>query len=442
MTVRQGISQRTTQRLSLNAGLISSIRLLKSDASGLSRYLEEQAADNPYLVLERRGHSEWLPRWTDAFRQMSGGSPGPDVENIASAGPSLMAHVMAAVDAMRLTRREQTMAEGLADALEPSGWLGTPLPVIAAELRAPVAEVEAVLARMQQIEPVGLFARSLSECLVLQARDAGLLDPVLDAVLQRLDVLAAGDFGRLARTIGVSEAEITARLRVIRGFDPKPGARFAAFAAPIREPDLVVRKGPDGWSVALNRSALPDVRLSDLALGAAGQRAEARALVKLVEGRNVSLLKVGSAILKHQSAALDAGPHAVVAMSMADIATEVGLAQSTISRIVAGTAVDTPHGTWWLRALFSQAKGEGGATAAALRERLTRLVAQEDNTRPLSDAALAIALSLDGSEVARRTAAKYRSMLGIPPAHRRRRDISSREGAPPGRPRRSPAVGS
>jgi RNA polymerase sigma-54 factor len=421
MKPTQGISQRTTQRLSLNTGLLTSIRLLKSDASGLTRYLEEQAADNPHLVLERRGHSEWLPRWNDAFRRITIGGGDTDVEAVASAGPSLMAHVMDAVGALRLSAREQLIAEALADALEPSGWLGTPLAAIAFDTRASVAETEAVLMRLQKIEPCGLFARSLSECLMLQARDADVLDPVLEAILQRLDMLAKGDFGQLARAIGVSEADITARLRVIRGFDPKPGAGFAAFAAPIREPDLIVHRGGDGWSVSLNRSALPDVRLADMPRGTSGQRSEARSLVKLVEGRNATLLKVGGAILKHQTAALDEGPQAVVAMSMAEIAIEVGLAQSTVSRIVAGTAVDTPHGTWWLRALFSQAKGAGGATSAALRQSLAGLVAAEDDTSPLSDDALAAALSQDGTEVARRTVAKYRSMLGIPPAYRRRR---------------------
>jgi RNA polymerase sigma-54 factor len=226
----------------------------------------------------------------------------------------------------------------------------------------------------------------------------------------------------LARSIGVSEADVTARLRVIRSFDPKPGAQFSALAAPIREPDLVVQKGPDGWTVALNRSALPDLRLADLAKGSPGQRSEARNLIKMVEGRNASLLKVGAAILKHQASALDRGPQMLAAMTMADIATEVELAQSTVSRIVAGTAVDTPHGTWWLRALFSQAKSEGGHSSAALRERLSRLVASEDGARPLSDAALAAVLSSPGFDVARRTVAKYRSMLGIPPAHRRRKE--------------------
>ena len=420
MTSRQSISQNTSQRLTLHHGLMTSIRLLKTDASGLSRYLEEAAAENPHLVVERRGHSEWLPRWTDAFRRMGAGDG--EVDHIVGGGPSLMAHVMDAIEAMGLSPRHRAIADVLADALEPSGWIGRPLLEIAAEARASLPDTEAVLVRLQRIEPVGLFARSLAECLALQARDAGLLDATLAAILGKLDLLAQGDFGRLARSIGVSEADVASRLRVIRSFDPKPGAQFSAFAAPTREPDLVVHKSPEGWVVALNRSALPDLRLADVATGKPGQRTEARNLIKLVEGRNASMLKVAGAILKHQTAALDRGPQMLAPMTMADVAAQVDLAQSTVSRIVAGTAVDTPHGTWWLRALFSQAKTEGGQSSAALRERLSRLVASEDGMRPLSDAALAAVLSSPGFDVARRTVAKYRGMLGIPAAHRRRKE--------------------
>ncbi len=425
MKSRQSISQNTSQRLTLHTGLLTSIRLLRTDAAGLSHYLEEAATDNPHLVVERRGHAEWLPRWVDAFRRMGPGAGDAEIDNIVGAGPSLMAHVMDAIEAMALSPRDKAIAEVLADALEPSGWIGRPLPDIAAEARASLPETERVLSRLQRIEPIGLFARSLAECLALQARDAGVLDATLTAILGKLDLLAQGDFGRLARSIGVSEAEVASRLRVIRSFDPKPGAQFSAFAAPSREPDLVVQQGRDGWTVGLNRSALPDLRLADMAKGTPGQRTEARNLIKMVEGRNASMLKVAGAILKHQAAALDRGPQMLAPMTMSDIAAEVGLAQSTVSRIVAGTSVDTPHGTWWLRALFSQAKSAGGQSSAALRERLSRLVGSEDATRPLSDAAISAALSSPGFDVARRTVAKYRGMLGIPPAHRRRKERAS-----------------
>jgi RNA polymerase sigma-54 factor len=129
----------------------------------------------------------------------------------------------------------------------------------------------------------------------------------------------------------------------------------------------------------------------------------------------------GSEVLQRQRAALDAGAGALVPMGMAEIAVALDLHQSTVSRVVAGTSVDTPHGTWWLRKLFSRGFGADQVAAAALRERLARLVADEPQTAPLSDEALAAALNVDGAALARRTVAKYRGMLGIPPAHRRRR---------------------
>jgi RNA polymerase sigma-54 factor len=150
-------------------------------------------------------------------------------------------------------------------------------------------------------------------------------------------------------------------------------------------------------------------------------RAEARALIKMIEGRNATLLSVGQDILARQTAALDQGMGALVPMTMGDVAEALGLHESTISRVVAGTAVDTPRGTWWLRTLFTKAPREGGPSAGALRDRLARLVAEEDPDHPLSDDALAQALADGGAPIARRTVAKYRGMLNLPPAHRRRR---------------------
>ena len=157
-----------------------------------------------------------------------------------------------------------------------------------------------------------------------------------------------------------------------------------------------------------------------LAEGKADGRAAARELIRLVENRNATLLTVGQEILSRQEAALNEGSGALVPMTMAEVAAAVGLHESTISRVVAGTAVDTPGGTWWLRALFTGAVREGGPAAGALRDRLARLIAAEDPAAPLSDEDLARALATDGAPIARRTVAKYRAVLNLPPAHRRR----------------------
>ncbi|MBL9050620.1 MAG: RNA polymerase factor sigma-54 [Tabrizicola sp.] len=413
MKSRNRISVEQTQRMALTTGLATSIRILRADAAGLSRYLEEQAAENPQIILTRPQVQEWLPRWKSAF---GGDSERPEQE---AAAPSLVSQVLAMIEALRLDATEGRIAMALAEALEPSGWLGRSLQAIAAQTGTGVPAVEAVLHRLQQrAEPTGLFARNLAECLRLQAEEAGELDRVMVAVLDRLDLLAKGEVERIAREAGVTVAEVRASVGKLRSYDPKPGAGFEAFSAPVREPDLIAEKGASGWMVSLNRSALPAVTVAE---GRAKGRAEARALIKMIEGRNATLLSVGQAVLARQAAALETGTGALVPMTMAEIAETLGLHESTVSRVVAGTAVDTPRGTWWLRALFTQAAREGGPAAGALRDRLARLVADEDPDAPLSDEALAAALAEGGAPIARRTVAKYRTMLNLPPAHRRRR---------------------
>ena len=412
MKARNRISVHQTQRMALTTGLATSIRILRADAAGLSRYLEEQAAENPQIILTRPQVQEWLPRWKSAF----GADDRPEQE---AAGPSLVSHVLGMIEALRLDPGEARIAMALAEALEPTGWISRALPSIASQLGVPVPAVERVLHRLQQrAEPTGLFARNLADCLRLQAEEAGDLDAPMVALLSRLDLLAKGEIDRIAREAGLEPADLRQAFGRLRSYDPKPGAGFEISTAPVREPDLIAEKGAAGWIVSLNRSALPSVTVAE---GRAKGRAEARALIRMIEGRNVTLLSVGQDILTRQTAALEQGLGALVPMTMAEVAQALGLHEGTISRVVAGTAVDTPRGTWWLRSLFTQSAREGGPAAGALRDRLAKLVAAEDPDAPLSDEALAAALAEGGAPIARRTVAKYRTMLNLPPAHRRRR---------------------
>ncbi len=413
MKSRNRISVHQTQRMALTAGLATSIRILRADAAGLSRYLEEQAAENPQIILTRPQVQEWLPRWKSAF-----GSDAERPEQEA-AGPSLVSHVLGMIDGLRLDPVQGRIAMALAETLEPTGWIGRALPAIAGQLGVALPAVESVLHRLQErAEPTGLFARNLAECLRLQAEEAGELDKPMLALLARLDLLARGEIDRIAREAGLELADLRQAFGRLRSYDPKPGAGFEVSIAPVREPDLIAEKGAAGWIVSLNRSALPSVSVAE---GRAKGRAEARALIRMIEGRNATLLSVGQDILHRQTAALERGLGSLVPMTMAEVAQSAGLHEGTISRVVAGTSVDTPRGTWWLRALFTQSAREGGPAAGALRDRLAKLVAEEDPDQPLSDDALAAALAEGGAPIARRTVAKYRTMLNLPPAHRRRR---------------------
>lgn len=414
MNTRSRLNVTTTQRMALNTGLVTAIQTLRADAMGLTRYLEEAAAANPALVLHpafMQPH-DWLPRWTMAF------APPSPHDVLAAAAPSLMAHVMGYITVAFPAAQDRSIAVRFAEVLEPSGWISRPVVALAAEARCGLPDAMRVLTVLQKIEPRGLFARTLAECLMLQAQEAGVADSTMVVMLGHLDLLAQSDFARLARLAQVSEADILARLRTIRSFDPKPGAAFVQGAAPVREPDLVARKPAGGWQIALNRSSLPSLGLADDRK--VGKRAEARALIALVTARNETLLRVGQHILLQQWRALEGGMGEVAPLRMADVAQALDVHESTISRVVAGTAVDTPRGTWWLRDLFSRDMGDG-VSAVALRHRLAALVAAEDAEHPLSDEALAQALSMGEAQVARRTVAKYRMLLRIQPAHARRR---------------------
>ena len=204
MNQRPRTEIRQTQRLALSLGLAASIKVLRHDALGLTLYLEEQAAANPWLRLERTAPpaGEWLPRWSATLARLRGAEA--DAAPSGAAGPSLIAHVLIWID-HHIPPRLRTGAHIFAEALEPSGWLGRPLPDLAADAHLTLPAAEALLRLLQGIEPSGLFARSLAECLDLQCREAGLMDAVMAVVLARLDLLAAGDHARLARLAGVPE---------------------------------------------------------------------------------------------------------------------------------------------------------------------------------------------------------------------------------------------
>ncbi len=421
---RQRIGLTQTQRLQLTPGLQQSIRLLRMEAGGLTRFLEEQAARNPFLVVEEPPALPpgWLPRWGTAFAASRHGESGRS--DTAMPAPSLMAHVLTQIRALTCTPCERQIALVLVEALDPSGWLGRPLTELARQANCTPAQAEAVLMSLQRIEPTGLFARSLAECLRLQAQEADQLDPVMQGVLDNLEMVASGQIGALARLCAVPESDVLARLRVIRSFDPKPGAQFDPVSCHTREPDLIVSEGAQGWEVQLNRSALPtlSVRRPQGRLTAQAERAamaEALGLCRIVERRNTTLLRVAREVLQRQTAVLDCGLAGLRPMTLADVAGALDLHESTISRVVAGVSIETPQGTWQLRALFGPRVGD--RSAAAIRAEIAQLVAAENPARPLTDRAIAEALLASGREVARRTVAKYRDMLRIPTAGSRRR---------------------
>ena len=422
------------QSLVVSQQLRQAIVLLQMSNPELQHFIDKQAEENPFVEFAPQRALRPVP-------QGVAGGPREDWDRVAAIADtgslSLYTHVARQIGALGLTEAQIALASVFVDALEPSGWLGQSLDQIAAQGGVDLPEAQAMLTILQGLEPAGLFARNLAECLRLQAADQGILTPLFAAVLDNLPRLASADLAGLARVCGVALAELHPVLRLLRGLDPKPGARFEQSPEPIRAPDLIVTRAANGeWQIELNRSTLPQVtireakadRLAQAAGASRGYVSErlsvARWLARAVEHRNRTVLRVGEEIMRRQPGFLESGPERLAPMTLKEIALAADVHESTVSRVTTGIMVQTPHGVMPLKQFFTAAlaaKDDAAGSAGAVRHRIGRLIREENAARPLSDDQLAQMMAADGINVARRTVAKYREQLHIPTASIRRR---------------------
>jgi len=453
-------SQQLAQRQStvITAQLQQAIKLLQMGNAELERYIESQTEENPFIDLIRAASdnsgagngpvSPELSRYETPARtgpDMARKNPsmGDEFDLIASVVQmrpvSLYAHVSAAADRMFETAKDRILAEVFLDALEPSGWLDKSVEGIAAIAQVDVADAEAVLDRLQTIEPTGLFAQTLSECLRLQAKDQDLLTPAFETLLKNLPMLAAGDLSSLSRACGCDMDRLREMLRQLRSFNPKPGTMQGADDIFVRPPDLLVRRGDAGeWLVDLNRSTLPTIAVredqaadfskagKEVAEYVSEQISGAKWLRRAVAHRNETTLKVGAEVVRRQAAFLEHGASHIRPMILREVADAIGVHESTVSRVTSGLMMATPQGTFLLKSFFSVAlasTGEDGmGSAAAVRHRIRQLVDNEPQNAPLSDDTIMQVISDEGTHLARRTVAKYRGILNIPSSFQRRRN--------------------
>ena len=361
------------------------------------------------------------------------------VNLIRAQDKSLYSHCLEFINTIAFSPVERIIALRLLDELEPTGWITSDLYFLSAELKCPVETIEAVVLKLQEIEPAGLFSRNLKECLILQAKDSNQYDTNLEIVLENLHLIANGKFDLLKRRSGCSDSEISRAFKIIKSFDPKPGQKFEYSDAPIREPDLNVRETEDGWIVELNNSTLPDVKIEkEYAKNLRNQVkekqdkefiqekiSEAKWLTKAIEKRNNTMIKVGSEIVKRQKLFLEKGAQYIKPLVLKDIAEAVGMHESTISRVTTGSLIQTPQGTLELKAFFSvglQQDNEDGATSAtSIKFKIKKLIEAEKPSNPISDDAIVEILSKEAITLARRTVAKYRKMENIPSSFARKR---------------------
>jgi RNA polymerase sigma-54 factor len=360
-------------------------------------------------------------------------------------GQTLQELLLEQLDLARLSPVDMAIARVIADAINDDGYLQDSLEDIAAslkpEIEASVAEVERVLSAVQCLEPAGVGARNLSECIILQLRQ---LDPetpgratAIRVAQDHLELMAGQQFSLLRRHLRCSDAELEMALALVRSCHPRPGSTVSAGCAEYVIPDVFVRRTDHGWIVEINQATVPKVRVnqnyanllsrsSDHAM-LRTQLQEARWLLRSLEIRNETLLKVARCIVQRQSGFFEHGEEAMQPLILKDVAEAVEMHESTISRVTTAKYMHTPRGVFEFRYFFSSHVAAADGTemsSTAIRAKIKKLIAQEDPDNPMSDSRLAEVLSQEGIPVARRTVAKYREAMQIDPSNERKRSAA------------------
>lgn len=374
------------------------------------------------------------------FEDESGG-----LENSLTESRSLREHVQDQWLLMPANAGDRLIGQALIDALDEAGYLTEPLEEIAERLGVGADDVEAVLLDLQTIEPPGLFARSLKECLALQLRERDRLDPAMQALLENLELLAKRDIAGLMRICGVDQEDIADMVQEIRALNPKPGLLFGSEPVQTLVPDVYVRRANDGsWMVELNSDTLPRVlvnsryyaKVTRAEKGGNGQDKQTKSymsdclnsanwLVKSLDQRAQTILKVASEIVRQQDAFLRHGVAHLKPLNLRAVAEAIEMHESTVSRVTSNKTMATPRGIFEMKYFFtaSIAATDGGEafSAESIRHRIKALIDAEPADDVLSDDKIVEILAGKGVDIARRTVAKYREAMNIPSSVERRR---------------------
>ena len=370
----------------------------------------------------------------------------PDALDFVAERPqSLAAHVLAQLELMFENPAERRIALKLAEGLDEAGYCRLEAAAVAEAVATDIAIVETIWARLRQMEPAGLFARTVAECLGAQLAERNRLDPAMKALLANLDLVAAGELGQLRRRCGVDDENLRDMLAELRTLDPRPGQAFEFEPIQPVAPDLYLtaakdpETGEEGWHIELNTDALPKVLVdrnyhATLMKGArakpdrdfvAERFQSANWLVKTLEQRATTILKVAREIVRQQDGFFRHGVSALKPLVLRDIAVATELHESTVSRVTSNKYIATPRGIFELKYFFTSAlpaRTPGVVVSSeSVRSRIRHLVGGENAHQPLSDDRIVDLLKGEGIEIARRTVAKYREAMRIPSSAERRR---------------------
>ena len=368
---------------------------------------------------------------------LSGSGEAVDFDSFAGAEGTLYDHLLAQVGE-RFDGIEAMVAEQIVALIDEAGYLRADLADLAQRLGVPLALVEAVLAGVQGFDPAGVGARDLAECIAIQAREADRYDPAMATMIAHLDLVAKGAFPQLKRICGVDDEDLADMIRELRGYDPKPGLRFGGGAAQAVVPDLFVQRTAQGWAVEVNSGTLPRLLVnrryySELARGAAAkskawlseQLAGANWLVRALDQRQRTIVKVASEIVRQQEGFFLHGVAHMRPLTLRQVAEAIGMHESTVSRVTSNKYLSCARGLFELKYFFSSGiaatDGDGAVSAEAIKSRIRALIEAEDAKAILSDETIAQKLAAEGHAVARRTVVKYREAMGYGSSVQRRR---------------------
>lgn len=369
------------------------------------------------------------------------GGEAPDLDQFVATRPRLSDHLEAQAQMILRTQADRLIGQHLIDGLNEAGYLAIELDSIAELLGAELGDVEAVLGALQGCDPLGVFARTVPECLAMQLRERDRLDPIMQRLLDNLELVANHNIPALLRAVGCDREDLADMLAELRTLDPRPGLAFDSGPVESVVPDVFVRSGPDGgWQIELNSDTLPKVLVNRVYYASVTKKTRDAAektflsdclttanwLTKSLDQRAQTITKVAAEIVRQQDGFLTHGVAHLKPMTLKMVAEEIEMHESTVSRVTANKYMATPRGLYEMKYFFTTAiassEGGGDHSAEAVRHRIKQLIDAEPATDILSDDTIADVLRKEqGIDVARRTVAKYREGMNIPSSVIRRR---------------------
>lgn len=474
--MKQGLQLRLSQQLGMTPQLQQAIRLLQLSTLELQQELQQALESNPLLeqidtheeidtretqdsetldtadALEQKEMPEELPLDASWDTIYTAGTPsGTSGDYIDDELPvyqgettqTLQDYLMWQVELTPFSDTDRAIATSIVDAVDDIGYLTVPLEDILESMgdeEIDIDEVEAVLKRIQRFDPVGVAAKDLRDCLLIQLSQFDKTTPWLEEarliISDHLDLLANHDFRTLMRVTRLKEDVLKEAVNLIQSLDPRPGQSIQTGEPEYVIPDVLVRKHNGHWTVELNSDSIPRLQINQHYASMCNNARndgdsqfirsnlqDAKWLIKSLESRNDTLLRVSRCIVEQQQAFFEQGEEYMKPMVLADIAQAVEMHESTISRVTTQKYLHSPRGIFELKYFFSShinTEGGGEASSTAIRALVKKLIAAENPAKPLSDSKLTSLLSEQGIMVARRTVAKYRESLSIPPSNQRK----------------------